>query len=167
MRPARRAPLAKALEVAELRCRVYRVPTDQPEADGTLEWSDTTIVTVTAHAGGEVGTGWTYAAAACKNVVEETLRSVVVGLDAFGVPGAHEEMVRRCRNFGRPGVVASAISAVDIALWDLKARLLELPLVDLLGRCRAAVPVYGSRNQLVCLSRGECQTDGPTPRSNA
>ena len=37
-----------------------------------------------------------------------------------------------------------AISAVDAALWDLKARLLELPLVALLGAARAAVAVYGS-----------------------
>ena len=37
-----------------------------------------------------------------------------------------------------------AISAVDIALWDLKARLLGCPLAGLLGRARDAVPVYGS-----------------------
>ena len=36
------------------------------------------------------------------------------------------------------------IAAVDIALWDLKARLLNLPLVSLLGACRTSVPVYGS-----------------------
>ena len=131
-------------ELTELGCRVYRVPTDQPEADGTLEWSETTIVTVEVRAAGEVGLGWTYAPSACKGVIEETLRDVVVGSDALGVPGMHEQMVRRCRNFGRPGVVASAISAVDIALWDLKARLVGLPFVDLFGRCRAAVPVYGS-----------------------
>jgi L-alanine-DL-glutamate epimerase-like enolase superfamily enzyme len=53
-------------------------------------------------------------------------------------------MVSRTRNLGRPGVVSMAISAVDAALWDLKARLLDLPLVNLLGSVRESVPIYGS-----------------------
>ena len=60
------------------------------------------------------------------------------------VAGTWEAMVRAIRNAGRPGVVSMAIAAVDIALWDLKARLLDLPLVSLLGSVRDAVPVYGS-----------------------
>jgi L-alanine-DL-glutamate epimerase-like enolase superfamily enzyme len=60
------------------------------------------------------------------------------------VAGAAEAMARAVRNIGRPGVAATAISAVDIALWDLKARLLGCPLAGLLGRWREAVPVYGS-----------------------
>src|SRR5205823_12411941 len=47
-------------------------------------------------------------------------------------------------NLGRPGIVSMAISAVDSALWDLKARLLDLPLITLLGAAREAVQVYGS-----------------------
>jgi L-alanine-DL-glutamate epimerase-like enolase superfamily enzyme len=50
----------------------------------------------------------------------------------------------QCAISGRQGIAATAISAVDTALWDLKARLLELPLVKLLGACREEVPVYGS-----------------------
>jgi L-alanine-DL-glutamate epimerase-like enolase superfamily enzyme len=53
-------------------------------------------------------------------------------------------MVQAIRNLGRPGISSMGISAVDIALWDLKARLLEVPLVSLLGRVRDHVPVYGS-----------------------
>jgi L-alanine-DL-glutamate epimerase-like enolase superfamily enzyme len=53
-------------------------------------------------------------------------------------------MRRAVRNVGYPGVASSAISAVDIALWDLKARLLGLALSTLLGRVRERVPVYGS-----------------------
>src|SRR5262249_11820316 len=48
------------------------------------------------------------------------------------------------RNIGRPGVAATAISAVDIALWDLKARLLGQSLAGLLGPARQDAPVYGS-----------------------
>ena len=91
-----------------------------------------------------VGLGWTYASSACKVVIDETLSELIVGAECLSVAGLHEAMVRRCRNFGRPGLVACAISAVDIAPWDLKARLLHVALCDLFGRCRATVPVYGS-----------------------
>ena len=60
------------------------------------------------------------------------------------VPAAHETAVRACRNLGRPGVAARAISALDIALWNLKARLLDVSLASLFGRAHEHVPVYGS-----------------------
>ena len=53
-------------------------------------------------------------------------------------------MVRSVRNAPRAGLASFAISAVDVALWDLKARLLGLPLHRLLGAARVEVPVYGS-----------------------
>jgi L-alanine-DL-glutamate epimerase-like enolase superfamily enzyme len=53
-------------------------------------------------------------------------------------------MLRACRNLGQPGVAGCAISAADIALWDLKARLLDLPLARLLGQAQDDVPIYGS-----------------------
>ena len=123
---------------------VYVIPTDAPEADGTLAWDKTTMVLVTARAGGELGIGWSYTAAAAATVVDELLATAVTGRDAFDVAGAAEAMARQVRNVGRPGIAAMAISAVDIALWDLKARLLGVALSGLLGRARDAVPVYGS-----------------------
>ena len=92
--------------VSSVSCQVYRVPTDQPEADGTLEWSATTVVVVEVAAGGLVGLGWTYASAGCQAVVVEELSEAVVGTNALDVPRAHEAMVRACRNLGRPGLVA-------------------------------------------------------------
>jgi L-alanine-DL-glutamate epimerase-like enolase superfamily enzyme len=53
-------------------------------------------------------------------------------------------MQRTVRNMGREGLAATAISAVDVALWDLKAKLLGVPLASLLGCYRDAVPIYGS-----------------------
>jgi L-alanine-DL-glutamate epimerase-like enolase superfamily enzyme len=123
---------------------VYTVPTDAPEADGTLSWDSTTMVLVQAHAGGAVGTGWTYGSAACATVITGELASIVTGRDAMDVGGTFDAMVKAVRNSGRPGAVGYAISAVDVALWDLKARLLNLPLHQLLGAVRAEVPVYGS-----------------------
>jgi L-alanine-DL-glutamate epimerase-like enolase superfamily enzyme len=127
-----------------VQCRVYRVPTDQPEADGTLEWSATVMILVEVFAGAASGLGWTYAGTTCREIVVSELTEVVRGADPMDVAGITEGMVRACRNLGRPGLVSCAISAVDTALWDLKSRLLELPLVALFGRCRSEVPVYGS-----------------------
>jgi L-alanine-DL-glutamate epimerase-like enolase superfamily enzyme len=131
-------------EITALDTAAYVVPTDAPEADGTLTWDKTTMVVVRAKAGNERGIGWSYTAAAAADVVDELLAGTVTGRDAFDVAGAAEAMARQVRNAGRPGLVAMAISAVDIALWDLKARLLGISLSGLLGRARDAVPVYGS-----------------------
>lgn len=130
--------------VEQVDSSVYTVPTDAPEADGTLAWSSTTLVLVTVRGGGESGLGYTYAPAAAADVVDDLLAGVVTGSPAPDVPRLNEEMCRAVRNAGLPGVAAQAIAAVDIALWDLKARLLGLPLTGLLGAARDDVPVYGS-----------------------
>ena len=56
-------------EVTALDAAVYVIPTDAPEADGTLTWDKTTMVLVTARAGGEQGLGWSYASAAAEIVI--------------------------------------------------------------------------------------------------
>jgi L-alanine-DL-glutamate epimerase-like enolase superfamily enzyme len=111
--------------VRDITAAVYVIPTDLPEADGTLAWDKSTMVIASARAGAAQGLGWTYAAAAAQSVITEVLAGAVVGRSALDVPGAAEAMARAVRNVGRPGVAATAISAVDIALWDLKARLLS------------------------------------------
>src|SRR6266446_427669 len=131
-------------EVTALNAVVYVIPTDAPEADGTLVWDKTTMVLVTARAGGEQGVGWSYASRAAAAVVGELLEDIVTGRNAFDVAGAAEAMARQVRNVGRPGIAAMAISAIDIALWDLKARLLDVSLAGLLGRVHDGIPVYGS-----------------------
>ncbi len=130
--------------VTGLDVAAFTVPLGQPEADGTLSWDATTVVVVHVSAPGRRGIGWTYGSAACGTVVHELLRDAVVGHDALDVPGAWESMVRAIRNQGRPGIASMAIASVDIALWDLKAKLLDLPLHVLLGAERHEVPVYGS-----------------------
>jgi L-alanine-DL-glutamate epimerase-like enolase superfamily enzyme len=122
----------------------YTVPTDAPEADGTLAWGATTIVVVHARAGDAVGLGYTYADVSTARLVSSKLAGVVRGRDALSPQASWAAMVRETRNLGRPGVTSMAIAAVDLALWDLKARLLELPLCVLLGCVRDRVPVYGS-----------------------
>ncbi len=130
--------------VSELEVDAFTIPTDAPEADGTLRWDATTVVVVHAHAGGEVGLGYTYADLATATLIRSKLAGVVDGRDAMTPQAAWQAMVRQTRNVGRPGITSMAIAAVDTALWDLKARLLGLPLGSLLGAVRDRVPVYGS-----------------------
>jgi L-alanine-DL-glutamate epimerase-like enolase superfamily enzyme len=123
---------------------LYTVPTDAPESDGTLAWDETRIVVVEATAGDTRGLGYTYADGATARLVADRLQEVAVGRDAMDVPRTWQAMVHAIRYLGRPGIASMAIAGVDVALWDLKARLLGLPLVKLLGGVRDAVPVYGS-----------------------
>lgn len=130
--------------VESVTARAFTIPTDMPEADGTIAWDSTTLVLVEAAGAGVSGLGWTYGAAPTASVVEGLLRGAVVGTSVFDVAGTNQAMQRAVRNAGRPGLVSLAISAVDVALWDLKARLLNLPLHRLLGAQRDRVPLYGS-----------------------
>ena len=130
--------------VISVRTSVREFPTPQAESDGTLTWTSTTAVTAQIATAGHTGLGWTYSSPAAATVISDKLADVVTGRDALDVPGTWEVMVRACRNLGRPGIVSQAIAAVDIALWDLKARILDLPLHRLFGQARDTVPVYGS-----------------------
>ncbi|HEY1777646.1 MAG TPA: enolase C-terminal domain-like protein [Solirubrobacteraceae bacterium] len=130
--------------VTSIEVEAYTIPTDAPEADGTLSWVETTIVVVHARAGGVWGLGYSYADVATAKLIETKLAPLVQGLDALSPPAAWERMVAAIRNLGRPGICSMAIAAVDVALWDLKARLLEQPLCRLLGAVRESVPIYGS-----------------------
>jgi L-alanine-DL-glutamate epimerase-like enolase superfamily enzyme len=124
--------------------RAVTIPTDAPESDGTLEWTSTTIIIVEVQGGGRTGVGYSYGSRAAASLVDELLAPAVRGHDAFDVPATYDAMLARVRNAGRPGIASTAISAVDLALWDLKAKLLDRPLVSVLGAARGSVPLYGS-----------------------
>jgi len=122
----------------------YRIPTDLPEADGTLDWNSTTLVVVELSARGTRGLGFGYADTATARLISDKLAEIVQGSDPLAIRSTVQRISQSVRNLGRPGIAAMALSIVDIALWDLKARLLEISLVDLLGAARHSVPIYGS-----------------------
>ncbi|MCV7265790.1 enolase C-terminal domain-like protein [Mycolicibacterium poriferae] len=122
----------------------FSFPTPNPEADGTLEWDATTAVTVRVHAGGKTGLGWTYSSPAAATLISAHFVALLRDHDAHDITAAVAAMRRKSRNFGIGGLAMQAISAVDVALWDLKAKLLDVPLAVLLGKCRTRVPIYGS-----------------------
>jgi L-alanine-DL-glutamate epimerase-like enolase superfamily enzyme len=127
-----------------LRVEAFTVPTDAPESDGTLSWDKTTIVVVEIEAVGHTGLGYIYADLATAHLIQHQLAALIEGCDPMNIPACWAAMRHGIRNLGRPGIVSMAISAVDAALWDLKARRLGLPLARLLGAVREEVPIYGS-----------------------
>jgi L-alanine-DL-glutamate epimerase-like enolase superfamily enzyme len=136
--------VAHSAPISRVTARAFKIPTDAQEADGTLTWNSATVVVVDVEAAGKTGTGYSYTHAAAADIVTSVLAGVLRDEDAFSIPCLWQAMVGSVRNIGRPGLGASAISAADIALWDLKAKLLEVPLVLLLGQARDEVPIYGS-----------------------
>ncbi|HYX92159.1 MAG TPA: enolase C-terminal domain-like protein [Myxococcaceae bacterium] len=136
---------AAEVRVRSLRVRAYQVPTEsQPESDGTAEWTSTTLVLVELTAGDATGLGYTYADKATARFIDEVLRPYVDGADPFTIPAVATRLMHQVRNHGRSGVAAMAVSAVDAALWDLKSRLLGIPLFRLLGAARDGAEVYAS-----------------------
>jgi L-alanine-DL-glutamate epimerase-like enolase superfamily enzyme len=132
------------LRITDLRAEAYTVPTDRPESDGTIAWTSTTIVIAEVKAGDVTGLGYAYASAAARMVILDVLRDLVMGRDITGIPAIYVAMSQATRNIGRPGIAASAVAAVDIALWDLKAKLFGVSLASLLGQARDDVLAYGS-----------------------
>lgn len=121
-----------------------RIPTERPESDGTLEWSSTQMVLVEVASDGCTGVGYTYSHAATATLIREQIAPQLLGVSAQAPPRAWVSAVAALRNLGRGGIASAAVAAVDIALWDLHARLAGVALCDLLGRVRDAIPGYGS-----------------------
>jgi L-alanine-DL-glutamate epimerase-like enolase superfamily enzyme len=122
----------------------YTIPTDAPEADGTFDWTSTSMVLVHLECGSTHAFGYTYADAGTAKIVHKLLEKDVIGSDAFCHGAVLQKMLRAIRNMGETGIAMMAVSAIDNALWDLRARLLEIPLVSLLGQVRSSIPLYGS-----------------------
>jgi L-alanine-DL-glutamate epimerase-like enolase superfamily enzyme len=136
--------MSRHAAIRTVRADAWEIPTDGPEADGTFHWDNTTLVVVRVEAGGRCGLGYTYAHRAVCAVVAGTLSPLATGRDAFDIGALHADAIAALRNAGHPGIGAMAVSAFDVALWDLKARLLGVPLPDLFATIRDEVPVYGS-----------------------
>jgi len=131
-------------KVERLEVSAYTVPTETPERDGTLAWNETTLVLVRASACGATGIGYSFADIATAKLIDAHLMRTIIGGNCLNTTELWSNMVRAIRNLGRPGICSMAISAVDNALWDLKARLLHLSVADLLGRAHQSIAAYGS-----------------------
>ena len=131
-------------KVEQVDVSAYTVPTETPEADGTFAWQETTLVLVRVAACGASGSGYSFADIATANLIDSHLKRHIVNGNCLNIAALWSGMIRAIRNLGRPGICSMAVSAVDNALWDLKARLLRLSVADLLGRAHESIPAYGS-----------------------
>jgi L-alanine-DL-glutamate epimerase-like enolase superfamily enzyme len=131
--------------VEEVHASAYEIPTaTDKESDGTLEWNSTTLVLVELRCGEYTGLGYTYCDTSAAAVINSKLADIVTGADPMMPEQTFARMNVQTRNLGQTGLVAMAMSAVDIALHDLKAKLLRLCLADALPRFHESVPIYGS-----------------------
>ena len=135
---------ASSPRVDRLEVSAYTVPTETPESDGTLAWSESTLVLVRVAACGATGLGYSFADIATAHLIDAHLKRNIIGQNPLNISELWSNMLRSIRNLGRPGVCSMAISAVDNALWDLKARILHLSVADLLGRAHQTISAYGS-----------------------
>ena len=130
--------------VGAVQATAYTIPTDAPESDGTFAWEQTTLVVVEVEGGGERGLGYTYGDASVAGIASGALAKTVAGVDVLDTGAAHAKAAAALRNIGRTGPGAMALSALDVALHDLKARVLGVPLWRMLDAVRDRVPIYGS-----------------------
>jgi L-alanine-DL-glutamate epimerase-like enolase superfamily enzyme len=130
--------------VESVRARAFTVPTDRPESDGTLAWDATTMVVATVRAGPETGLGYGYGPPAIARLVTDQLADVALGTDPMHPRRTWGAMRDALRHAGQAGAGAMALSIVDIALHDLRARLLGVALTTALGAVRDRVEAYGS-----------------------
>ncbi len=135
---------SESILIKDLKVSTYKIPTDLHEADGTISWESTTMILVAVNAGGKTGIGYTYAHEAAGIVIEKTLKQIAVGKNMMNIEGITTSMIKAIRNNGNVGIAMMAVSAVDNALWDLKAKIFDVPLCVLLGQIKNEMLIYGS-----------------------
>ena len=125
-----------------------RVQQGFADATRTVECVGYTVVCITTQSGIE-GFGVTYhevGGEATKMLIEKDIAPKLIGRDPFETEKIWEEMVAYLRGVGRKGLMFCALSAVDIALWDINQRIaLQYAYKHkLFGGNNPKVPVYGS-----------------------
>jgi L-alanine-DL-glutamate epimerase-like enolase superfamily enzyme len=131
--------------VADLRAVTLRAPLRRPWGPGATCLRVVVATVADSEGGCGAGFGWTPSAGApaVRALLETDVRAAVLGLPAEPEP-VWDRMRAALADAGAGGVTTMAMAAVDIALWDLAARRARRSLVDLIGRRRTGVPVYGS-----------------------
>ncbi|MDO8208923.1 mandelate racemase/muconate lactonizing enzyme family protein [Conexibacter sp. CPCC 206217] len=136
-------------KIDALEARTVAVPLPAPTSFARRTVTHRHYTLVRAHGGGHEGIGFCYAGSSGGPIVTESVRQLVapavVGEDSHRAKGIWEELYQELILHSRAGSVMRAVSAVDVALWDLNARIAGLPLWQYLGAVATdSVPAYAS-----------------------
>lgn len=136
------------MEITEVESFAISIPLEEPVAFATriVEERDHTVVRIHT-ADGTKGIGYTLGyggATLIADAVEELLVPIIEGQDPRDTTRLWQEMFDGTVQIGRKGVLLRAISIVDIALWDIKAKKAGMPLYKLLGGTADRIPSYAS-----------------------
>ncbi len=137
------------MQITEVRSAAVRVPVERPTAIATrtIGARDYVLVWVQTNSG-QTGIGYTYAGTvggrATRDLVQDVLRPLLIGRDPRLIERHWADMYQETLLIGRSGAAIRAISAVDVALWDLLGKLAGMPLYQLLGGWANDVAAYAS-----------------------
>ena len=138
------------MKISTVSAEALRIPVSEPTRMSTrlLNQRDYLVVTIEADGSAERGIGYVYAGTSggslLKAATSTLLAPIVVGQDSSAILDLWERMYQETLLLGRRGLLLRAMSAIDIALWDLAAKHLGVPLTVLLGGSVRNVPAYAS-----------------------
>ena len=133
------------MSIVDVKVTPVKIPLKQPKkfALRTVSEREYTIVEI-VDADGMVGWGYTWGPRVISQIIQDMIRELLIGENPVQIEYLWEKMYRSTLVWGRRGLLLRAISAVDIALWDLLGRRTGQPLHHLLGGYRREVPAYYS-----------------------
>ena len=136
------------MRISEVSTYLYKLPPHRPIVDAIQEFRFMEAICIRVRADGKEGFGLTYTIGrggqAVKNLLDSEFVPRLLGEDALDTERIWEKFWHELHWIGRQGIFSLALSAVDIALWDLKAVALNQPLYELLGAGRKAMPTYNT-----------------------
>jgi len=137
------------MKITKVEAKIVRVPADEPLADGpTPKGSMRDLVTLRLGTDeGVEGIGYTFFGAALTGALREAVEALgklAIGEDPLRIEAIHAKLRAAAAGSGPGGIQTLALSPVDIALWDIKGKVLNQFVWQLIGGCRDRVPTYAS-----------------------
>ncbi|HKU71020.1 MAG TPA: hypothetical protein VJQ51_09285 [Burkholderiales bacterium] len=137
------------MKITKIQTQIARVPADEPLANGpSTPGATREIVTLRMQTdAGIEGIGYTFFGAALTGALKvavEALGNLTIGEDPLRTEFIHSKLRTAATGCGPGGILTLAISAIDIALWDIRGKALNLPLWQMIGGSRERVPTYAS-----------------------
>lgn len=143
------ASTAERRTIVRAEATPIKIPLDRPVSFSTRHVVAREYVIATVEAeDGTIGVGYTYAGNSGAREIADVIRNLLaprlISRGTHDVTSWSRELAQEYLLLGRRGLVTRSLSALDIAGWDLIAKLAGVPLRELLGSSRKSLPAYGS-----------------------